>query len=66
MLNHLGFCPQDMQIDEHRRPRFDDAFPESTAASRFCGSARPVESTLWFQANTPCRRRNLRTLTCSR
>ena len=30
VLNHLGFCPQDMQIDEHRRPRFDDAFPEST------------------------------------
>jgi L-fuconolactonase len=30
VLNHLGFCPQDMQIDEHRRPRFDDPFPEST------------------------------------
>jgi L-fuconolactonase len=30
VLNHLGFCPQDMQIDEHRRPRFEDPFPEST------------------------------------
>ena len=28
VLNHLGFCPHDMWIDEHRRPRFDDAFPE--------------------------------------
>ncbi len=30
VLNHLGFCPQDMQIDEHRRPRFEDPFPEAT------------------------------------
>lgn len=30
VLNHLGFCPHDMWIDEHRRPRFDDPFPEST------------------------------------
>ncbi|MGH3144223.1 MAG: amidohydrolase family protein, partial [Rubrobacter sp.] len=30
VLNHLGFCPHDMGIDEHRRPRFDDPFPEST------------------------------------
>lgn len=30
VLNHLGFCPHDMWIDEHRRPRFDNPFPEST------------------------------------
>src|SRR5215211_5616110 len=30
VLNHLGFCPHDMQIDEHRRPRFESPFPEST------------------------------------
>lgn len=30
VLNHLGFCPHDMWIDEHRRPRFDDPFPETT------------------------------------
>ena len=30
VLNHLGFCPQDMQIDEHRRPRFENPFPEAT------------------------------------
>jgi L-fuconolactonase len=30
VLNHLGFCPHDMWIDQHRRPRFDDPFPEST------------------------------------
>jgi L-fuconolactonase len=30
VLNHLGFCPHDMWVDEHRRPRFDDPFPEST------------------------------------
>ena len=30
VLNHLGFCPHDMQIDEHRRPRFEDPLPEST------------------------------------
>jgi len=29
VLNHLGFCPHDMWVDEHRRPRFDDPFPES-------------------------------------
>jgi predicted TIM-barrel fold metal-dependent hydrolase len=28
VLNHLGFCPHDMWVDEHRRPRFDDPFPE--------------------------------------
>ena len=30
VLNHLGFCPHGMRIDQHRRPRFDDPFPEST------------------------------------
>ncbi len=29
VLNHLGFCPHDMEVDEHRRPRFDDPFPGS-------------------------------------
>ena len=29
VLNHLGFCPHDMWVDEHRRPRFDDPFPET-------------------------------------
>ncbi len=29
VLNHLGFCPHDMWVDEHRRPRFHDPFPES-------------------------------------
>lgn len=29
VLNHLGFCPHDMWVDEHRRPRFDDPFPGS-------------------------------------
>lgn len=24
VLNHLGFCPHDMWVDEHRRPRFDN------------------------------------------
>lgn len=28
VLNHLGFCPHDMWVDEHRRPRFDDPFPK--------------------------------------
>ncbi|MBB3083561.1 amidohydrolase family protein [Geodermatophilus sabuli] len=28
VLNHLGFCPHDMWVDEHRRPRFADPFPE--------------------------------------
>ncbi|MBO0878735.1 MAG: amidohydrolase family protein, partial [Pseudonocardia sp.] len=28
VLNHLGFCPHDMRVDEHRRPRFDDPFPD--------------------------------------
>ena len=65
VLNHLGFCPQDMQIDEHRRPRFDDAFPESTV-QQVLRLSEAGGSTLWSQANTPCRRRNLRTPTCSR
>ena len=29
VLNHLGFCPHDMKVDEHRRPRFHDPFPEA-------------------------------------
>jgi L-fuconolactonase len=29
VLNHFGFCPHDMQVDEHRRPRFSDPFPPS-------------------------------------
>jgi L-fuconolactonase len=27
VLNHLGFCPRDMRVDEHRRPAFREAFP---------------------------------------
>lgn len=30
VLNHLGFCPHNMRVDEYRRPRFDDPFPEAT------------------------------------
>lgn len=29
VLNHLGFGPRDMRVDEHGRPRFDDPFPAS-------------------------------------
>jgi len=32
VLIHLGFCPHDMWVDEHRRPRFDDPFPEPLVA----------------------------------
>ncbi|BDI22597.1 amidohydrolase [Herbiconiux sp. L3-i23] len=28
VLNHLGFAPHDMTVDEHRRPRFTDPLPE--------------------------------------
>jgi predicted TIM-barrel fold metal-dependent hydrolase len=28
VLNHLGFCPHDMAVDEHRRPRFTDPLPD--------------------------------------
>jgi L-fuconolactonase len=27
VLNHLGFCPHEMRIDRHGRPRFDEPFP---------------------------------------
>jgi len=27
VLNHFGFCPHDMQVDEYGRPRFSDPFP---------------------------------------
>ncbi|MFI0355705.1 amidohydrolase family protein [Actinomadura sp. 9N407] len=27
VLNHLGFAPHDMRVDEHGRPWFDDPFP---------------------------------------
>jgi L-fuconolactonase len=30
VLNHLGFCPHDMRVDQHGRPAFDDPFPERT------------------------------------
>lgn len=29
VLNHLGFAPHDMVVDEHRRPRFTDPLPEA-------------------------------------
>ncbi|WP_210505511.1 amidohydrolase [Naasia sp. SYSU D00057] len=29
VLNHLGFAPHDMRVDEHRRPRFPDPLPEA-------------------------------------
>jgi L-fuconolactonase len=40
VLNHLGFCPHDMRVDEHRRPRFDTSipwptFPRTKALARF-------------------------------
>jgi predicted TIM-barrel fold metal-dependent hydrolase len=28
VLNHLGFFPHDMRVDEHGRPRFDDPLPD--------------------------------------
>jgi predicted TIM-barrel fold metal-dependent hydrolase len=34
VLNHLGFCPHDMRVDEYGRPHFDDPFP--------VGSLEPV------------------------
>jgi L-fuconolactonase len=30
VLNHLGFFPDDMRVDPHGRPYFDDPFPSST------------------------------------
>jgi L-fuconolactonase len=39
VLNHLGFCPHDMQIDEHRRPRFENPSP-SRPCSRYCLSTQ--------------------------
>jgi predicted TIM-barrel fold metal-dependent hydrolase len=30
LVNHLGFCPHHMMVDEHRRQRFDLPFPPST------------------------------------
>jgi L-fuconolactonase len=27
VLNHLGFCPHEMRVDEYGRPAFDDPFP---------------------------------------
>ena len=32
VLNHLGFCPHDMWVDAHGRPRFDEPFPEGALA----------------------------------
>jgi predicted TIM-barrel fold metal-dependent hydrolase len=33
VLNHLGFFPHDMRVDEHARPAFDDPFPEPHVAA---------------------------------
>jgi L-fuconolactonase len=30
VVNHLGFCPHDMRVDEHGRPAFDDPFPANS------------------------------------
>jgi L-fuconolactonase len=41
VLNHLGFCPHDMRVDEHGRPWFADPFPpERVAAVRRLARAR--------------------------
>lgn len=29
VLNHLGFTPHDMRVDEHRRPRFAEGLPDA-------------------------------------
>lgn len=31
VLNHLGFCPHNMRVDDHGRPRFADVFPPDVA-----------------------------------
>lgn len=33
LLNHLGFAPRDMLVDEHRRPRFLDPLPADRRAT---------------------------------
>jgi predicted TIM-barrel fold metal-dependent hydrolase len=33
VLNHLGFFPRGMRVDERRRPAFDDPFPEPHVAA---------------------------------
>jgi L-fuconolactonase len=42
VLNHLGFCPHDMQVDEHGRPWFADPFPAERVAAvrRLAGAER--------------------------
>lgn len=42
VLNHLGFCPQDMRVDEHGRPWFADPLPPERveAVRRLAGAER--------------------------
>jgi L-fuconolactonase len=41
VLNHLGFCPHDMRVDAHSRPRFDDPFPPADTAEVLRLAAHP-------------------------
>jgi L-fuconolactonase len=45
VLNHLGFAPHDMRVDEHARPAFDDPLPEPEVR-RVLGLARHLQTRL--------------------
>ncbi len=45
VLNHLGFAPHDMRVDEHARPAFDDPLPEDEVR-RVLGLARHEQARL--------------------
>ncbi|WP_021594170.1 MULTISPECIES: amidohydrolase family protein [Actinomadura] len=47
VLNHLGFAPHDMRVDEHGRPAFDDPFPPPVAET-VLGLARHPHTYLMF------------------
>jgi L-fuconolactonase len=41
VLNHLGFCPDSMQVDDHRRPRIATAVPPPTLDTVLALAAAP-------------------------
>lgn len=47
VLNHLGFCPGVMSVDQYGRPRFDEALPPATLP-RVQGLARHRQVHLMF------------------
>lgn len=56
VLNHLGFCPHDMRVDDHGRPAFEDPFP-GDSLSRVIGLSHHARIYVMFSGQYAFSRR---------